>query len=270
MPTLLLVEDNRHIQRIFHDKFQREGFQVTTADDGELGLLRARDLHPDVILLDIMLPKMDGFEVLADLRADPTLGCIPVFILSNRSTSNDVQRATSLGARHFFAKGLSTLQDIVLQIRRACGFKKVLISTRNAEMAASITGAIDHPQVLCSVVTVLLETIGAAERGAPDLIVLDGRAPNAFTILQQLKTSPTAKDIPIIAIRDPNQQLHRLDEFVDSDRLATDLRPAVLKRLGLDETVSTGTAGPRRISRIDVNNPRCGLPRPADTSILLL
>ena len=235
MPTLLLVEDNRHMQRIFHDKLQREGFQVTTADDGELGLVRTRELHPDVILLDIMLPNKDGFEVLTDLRADPTLSGIPVFMLSNRSASGDVQHAESLGARHFFAKGSSTLQDIVLQIRRTCGFKKVLVSTRNVATAASITGVINHPQVLCSVVTVLLETIGAAERGAPDLIVLDGRAPNAFTVLQQFKNSPTVKSIPIIAIRDSNQPLPNLNDFVDGNRLTTDLRPAVLKKLSLEE-----------------------------------
>lgn len=239
MPTLLLVEDNRHMQRIFHDKLQREGFQVTTADDGELGLLRARELHPDVILLDIMLPKMDGFEVLTYLRADPALRGIPVFILTSRSASDDAQRATSLGARQFFTKGSSTLQDMVLQIRVACGFKKVLISTRSAETAASITSAIDHPQVLCSVVTVLLETIGAAERGVPDLIVLDARVASAVTILKQLKTSPTTHNVPIIAIRDPNQPLPHLDDFVDGNRLAADLRPAVLKRLGLEEAVST-------------------------------
>src|SRR5271169_5271853 len=107
MPTLLLVEDNLHIQRIFQDKLQREGFRVVTANDGAAGIERAAEIHPDAILLDIMLPKVDGFQVLATLREDPALAHIPVFILSNRATSNDVQHATSLGARHFFAKGTS-------------------------------------------------------------------------------------------------------------------------------------------------------------------
>jgi CheY-like chemotaxis protein len=235
MPSLLLVEDNHHMQRIFHDKLQREGFTVTTAEDGELGLQRAAEVHPDVILLDIMLPKMDGFEVLTHLRADPTLSGIPVFMLSNRSTSNDVQHATSLGARHFFAKGSSTMQDIAIQIRHTCGFKKALVSTSNIMTAAPIVRAIDHPQILCSVVTVPVEIIGAAERGSPDVIVLDARAPNAFTILQQLKTNSTAKHVPIVAIRDHNQTHYHLDEFIDSERIDTDLRPVVMKQLGLDE-----------------------------------
>jgi CheY-like chemotaxis protein len=241
MPRLLLVEDNHHMQRIFHDKLQREGFTVTTAEDGEQGLERAREVHPDVILLDIMMPKMDGFEVLAHLREDPTLSGIPVFMLSNRSTGNDIEHAASLGARQFFAKGMSNLQDIVLQIRAACGLKKVLLFTRSVMTAPPIVRTIDHPQVLCAVVTILAETIGAAERGSPDLIVLDGRAPNPFTILQQLKTSPLTKGIPLIAIRDHNQTQHRLEEFVDSDRIDTDLRPAVLKHLGLPDLAAAPT-----------------------------
>lgn len=235
MPALLLVEDNLHIQRIFQDKLQREGFRVTTADDGAAGLERAAEIHPDAILLDIMLPKLDGFQVLAKLRDDPALCSIPVFMLSNRASNNDVQHATSLGARHFFAKGTSKLQDIALHLRSACGLKKILLFTSSAQTAAPITTAVDHPRVLCSVVTVLLETVGAAERGTPDLIVIDGRAPNAFTLLQQLKTSPLARTVPLIAIRDHSQTHHRLDEFIDSDRIDTDLRPLVLKRLGLAE-----------------------------------
>jgi two-component system chemotaxis response regulator CheY len=235
MPTLLLVEDNLHIQRIFQDKLQREGFRVLTATDGAAALDRAVETHPDAILLDIMLPTLDGFEVLAKLREDPALTNIPVFILSNRAANNDVQHATSLGARHFFAKGTSKLQDIALHLRAACGLKKILLFTSSVQAAAPIITAVEHPQVLCSVVTVLLETVGAAERGTPDVIIIDGRAPNAFTLLQQLKTSPQAKSIPLIAIRDHTQTQHRLDEFIDSERIDTDLRPLVLKRLGLAE-----------------------------------
>jgi CheY-like chemotaxis protein len=235
MPSLLLVEDNQHIQRIFHDKLQREGFAVTTADDGQSGLQRATELRPDAILLDIMLPRMDGFEVLTHLRADPALSAIPVFMLSNRCTSNDVQHAASLGARHFFAKGTSTMQDIALQIRTICGFKKVLVSTSNVMTAAPILRALTHPQLLCSVVTVSAEVLAAAERGAPDLVVLDARGPNAFTLLQQFKTNPALKNFPLIAIRDHKQTQYHLDEFIDSERIDTELRPLVMKHLGLEE-----------------------------------
>ena len=71
------------------------------------------------------------------------------------------------------------------------------------------------------------------------MIIIDGRAPNAFTLLQQLKTNPQARTVPLIAIRDHSQTQHRLDEFIDSDGIDTDLRPLVLKHLGLAEPATT-------------------------------
>ncbi|HUI05475.1 MAG TPA: response regulator [Verrucomicrobiae bacterium] len=236
MPHLLLIEDNQHIQRIFRERLQREGFQVATADDGEQGLQRARDLRPDIILLDIMLPKMDGLEVLKHLREDAALANIPVFMLSNRSTSNDIQHARTLGARRFFAKGTSALHDVMWHIRHECDFKKVLVCAPNAEAAAPIVGALEHPQVLCSVVTVFADAIGTASRGSPDLVVLDARPPaaNACTALQQLKSSAATKSLTVVAVGVDEPATHRADALVDGARLATDLRPIVMKSLGVE------------------------------------
>jgi DNA-binding response OmpR family regulator len=233
--NLLLIEDNQHLQRIFYEKFRREGFNVIVADDGRQGLQCAAEVRPDVILLDIMMPNMDGFEVLTRLRADPALRGIPAFVLSNRASSNDVQHALALGARQFFPKGISALEDIARQIRATCGFKKVLICTNSPTLAEPIVNAIAHPQLLCPVITLVAEIVNTANRGTPELIVLDARVPNAVTLLQQLKTHPAAKSIPVIAVGNPGQPLNRADESIDSARLVSDLRPAVLKRLGLQE-----------------------------------
>ena len=237
MPQLLLVEDNQHIQRIYRERLLREGFQVITADDGEQGLQRARELHPDIILLDIMLPKMDGLQVLKHLREDTTLANVPVFMLSNRSTSNDIQHARSLGARRFFAKGTSALHDVLWHIRNECDYRKVLVCTPNAEAAKPIVAALEHPQVLCAIVTVFADAIGTASRGLPDVIVLDARPPaaTACTILLQLKSSAATTSLPVVAIRDDGQALPRADLLVDSTRITTDLRPAVMKLIGLEQ-----------------------------------
>jgi DNA-binding response OmpR family regulator len=235
MPHLLLIEDNQHIQRIFREKFLREGFHVTTADNGQQALQLLRQLTPDAVLLDIMLPKLSGFELLQQLRADPHLSRIPVFMLSNRSFPDDVHHALSLGARQFYSKGSTSLQDIVLQIRAECGFKKIILTTRNAESAQPIVSVLQHPRLLCAVNTVLAELATAVERGAPDLVVLDARppAPHAFTVLQQLKTTATTRCVPVIAITDQPNALLRADGFVDAESFTTQLRPVVLNLLGL-------------------------------------
>ncbi len=238
--NLLLIEDNQHLQRIFYEKFRREGFNVTVADDGRQGLQCMAEIHPDVILLDIMMPNMDGFEVLTRLRADPALSGVPTFVLSNRATTNDVEHALSLGARQFFPKGQSALEDIARQIRTVCVYKKVLVCA-SSQLAGPIVSAIAHPQLLCPVVTLAPELVNAADRSAPEVIVLDARMPNAFTLLQQIKAHPRAKSIPVIAIGNPGQPLSRADESIDAARLSSDLRPAVMKRLGLAEPAAAMT-----------------------------
>lgn len=234
--NLLLIEDNQHLQRIFFEKFRREGFTVTLADDGRQGLQCAAETRPDVILLDIMMPNMDGFEVLTRLHADPALSSVPAFVLSNRASSNDVQHALALGARQFFPKGQSALEDIARQIRKTCGFKKVLVCTNNAQLAEPMVRALAHPQVLSPVVSIPAEIVNAADRGTPEVIVLDARVPNAVTLLQQIKTHPSAKSIPVIAVGNSTQPLNRADEFIDNILVDSALRPAVMKRLGLEES----------------------------------
>ncbi|MGD0651985.1 MAG: response regulator, partial [Verrucomicrobiia bacterium] len=204
MPHVLLIEDNEHIQRIYSAKLQAEGFKVTTAENGEQGILWTEVCQPDAILLDIMLPKLDGFEVLKRLRADPQLSRIPVFMLSNKGSAEDVQCAFSLGAREFFTKGSLTLQNIVTQIRNECGFKILMTITASAESAKPISAALQHPKLLCAVCTVLAEAMTAVERRLPGLVIIDAKLANAaiFTILQQLKTAPATHALPVIVITD--------------------------------------------------------------------
>jgi DNA-binding response OmpR family regulator len=237
MPNLLLIEDNEHIQRIYTAKLQAEGFIVTTAQDGEQGLALAGACRPDAILLDIMLPKLDGFGVLEQLRADPALGRIPVYMLSNRGWNEDVQRAVSLGARQFFTKGSATLQNIVNQIRSECGFKKVIIVSPNLAAAKTLCQAIQHPRILCPSNTILSEAASAIERKAPELVILDARqaSPAVLAVLQLLRTTPATQTVRIMAITDEPQKIQRADAFVSSAQATQGLLSVVLQELGLTE-----------------------------------
>jgi DNA-binding response OmpR family regulator len=248
MPQLLLIEDSQHIQRVYREKFAHEGFEVTTGNDGEQGLALARQHTPDIILLDIMLPRLSGFDVLKQLRDDPQLNRIPVFMLSNKSWPDDVQHALSLGARQFHSKGSSSLQDIITQIRIECALKKITIISSSPDSVNAIRVALRHPQLLCSTVTVLAETVAAVQRGLPDLVVLDLRPPahnNVLPLLQQLRATPGTHAVPILAITDQSQPLARVEVTVSAEHFDTDLRSTVLQFVRLAEPASTVLAAAR-------------------------
>ncbi|MCS7049682.1 MAG: response regulator [Verrucomicrobiae bacterium] len=235
MPKLLLIEDNEHIQRIYSEKFRREGFDVTTARDGEKGLAAAYQNPPDVVLLDIMLPGIDGFKVLEQFRQDPSLHAVPVFMLSNRAWPDDVQRALQLGARRFYSKGSAAITDIVHEIRTECGFAKLLLFAANLPAAQPLVQALAHPRLLITVQTVLAELRAAVERGHPDVVLLDGRAASAVVALQQLRAVPALAHLPVLAIGNQASTFARADEVIPTDIADTELRHRIHRRLKLEE-----------------------------------
>ncbi|MEK7084012.1 MAG: response regulator [Patescibacteria group bacterium] len=102
--TVLLVEDDSFLANIYKTKFDMEGYAVTVADNGETGLAEAKKTHPDIILLDILLPKMDGFVVLEKLKQDADTKNIPVILLTNLGQKDDVEKGLQLGAADYLIK----------------------------------------------------------------------------------------------------------------------------------------------------------------------
>ena len=105
---VLLVEDDPSVLEMYRLKLELDGYRVNTALDGEEGLRKAGDLAPDIIFLDIRLPKMDGLEVLRKLRAQDTTRNIPVIILSNYDEEDLVARGLRLGAHEYLIKARTT------------------------------------------------------------------------------------------------------------------------------------------------------------------
>jgi len=113
---ILIVEDERRFREMLSSIFNSEGFSVISASNGEEGLKIAESEIPDVILLDIILPKKDGFEVLEGLKKKNRLSKIPVIVLTNLEDNRDVQRALSLGAYTYLVKANYTLDEIVEKV----------------------------------------------------------------------------------------------------------------------------------------------------------
>ena len=212
MAKILIVEDNEHMHRIYADKFRRENFEVVDAFNGEEALALAARSRPDVILLDLMMPVMDGFEVLKRLKADPDTAPIPVLVISNKSQPVDIERALMLGARNFFHKGMTLLDDLALTSRVLCRVKKALIVTQRTNVADSLRRALKDRGFLSSHSTIAVETVTRAEREHPDIIFLDTQmtGQNVNNTLQRLEASAKAKVIPVVLLGEvPAGLLHQ-------------------------------------------------------------
>ncbi len=119
MKKILFVEDESALQKTFGDILKREGYEVVSAMDGELGLKLAKSKKPDLILLDLILPKMDGFGVLEKIKEDPETKEIPVIILTNIGRMEEISRALELGAKTYLVKANYTLQEVVEKVKKA-------------------------------------------------------------------------------------------------------------------------------------------------------
>jgi DNA-binding response OmpR family regulator len=116
---ILLAEDDRFLRRAAESALKRAGFTVLPAADGEEALRLARAEKPDLVLLDLIMPKLQGFEVLKALKADPTTAMIPVVVLSNLGQDGDVQRALESGAVAYLVKANLSLEELVVRARAA-------------------------------------------------------------------------------------------------------------------------------------------------------
>ena len=105
---VLLIEDDPAVLEMYRMKLSLDGYRVNVAVDGEEGLAKAMELKPDIIFLDIRLPKKDGFEVLQALRKNPDTAQIPVIMLSNYGEKELVARGLKLGAHEFLIKANTT------------------------------------------------------------------------------------------------------------------------------------------------------------------
>ena len=118
---ILLAEDDRFLRKAAETTLRRHGFEVLTAVDGEEALRIIQQEAPDLILLDLIMPKMQGFEVLKSVKADPATAGIPVIILSNLGQDRDVDRALESGAAAYLIKANLSLEDLVKQVRQTLG-----------------------------------------------------------------------------------------------------------------------------------------------------
>lgn len=118
MAKILLVDDDALLVRMYQKKLENDGYIVATADDGETALQRVQELKPDLILLDIMMPKLNGLDVLAILKENQATANIPVILLTNVGGSDeDAQRGLEMGAVAYLIKASNRPKAVVEKVK---------------------------------------------------------------------------------------------------------------------------------------------------------
>jgi len=119
MPKILIIEDDKFLRELIVRKLTDEGFEIEEAIDGEEGIKKTKEIKPDLVLLDLILPGMDGFEVLSRIKGDPLLASIPVIILSNLGQREDIEKGLKLGAVDYLVKANFTPNEIIEKVKNA-------------------------------------------------------------------------------------------------------------------------------------------------------
>jgi len=118
MKTILFIEDEATLQKTLGEVLTKEGYQVISALDGEIGLRMAKEKKPNLILLDLILPKMNGFEVLKKIKEDAEIKDIPIIVLTNLESMEDIQKALELGAATYLVKANYSLEELIEKIKK--------------------------------------------------------------------------------------------------------------------------------------------------------
>lgn len=119
--TVLLVEDDEMLHTMYTQKFTKEGYEVLSAFNGSEGIKMAEEKKPTLILLDIIMPKMDGFVALKKLKKNEATKDIPVILLTNLGQEEDIRKGKELGAADYFIKANHTPQEVVDKVKEVIG-----------------------------------------------------------------------------------------------------------------------------------------------------
>ena len=118
---VLIIEDDKFLRELLGKKLSNVGYTAILAVDGEEGLEKIKKEKPDIILLDLILPGINGFEVLEKHKEDSSISSVPVIILSNLGQSEDIEKGLRLGAKDFLVKAHFTPQEIVNKLQMVLG-----------------------------------------------------------------------------------------------------------------------------------------------------
>jgi CheY-like chemotaxis protein len=200
-PTILVVDDDPTVRELMQRFLRSAGFNIVTAAGGEEGLRRAREVRPDAITLDVMMPGMDGWAVLAALKADPDLADIPVTMLT---IVEDRSMGYALGAADYLTKPIDRerLVAALTKYRRDRAPRDVLIVEDDPATRETVRRALEHQDWIVAEAENGKAALAAVSARRPSVILLDLMMPemDGFEFIGELRTRPGWRDIPIVVM----------------------------------------------------------------------
>ncbi|MBL7150165.1 MAG: response regulator [Candidatus Pacebacteria bacterium] len=121
MKKILLIEDEEIMIDLLQRKLTVEGYEISVGRDGKEGLGKMKEVKPDLVLLDIIMPKMDGFEVMEEMQKDRELKKIPVIVISNSGQPVEIDKAQELGAKDWLIKTEFDPQEVIDKVKKQIG-----------------------------------------------------------------------------------------------------------------------------------------------------
>ena len=237
MKKILIIEDDVFLGDVLTQKLTNEGFETTLSRDGLEGFTKIKSLQPDLVLLDIILPNMNGYEILEQKQKDPTIAGIPVIIVSNSGQPVEINRALALGVKDYLVKAQFDPEEVLVKVRTE--LQKAEEHSEGATSLSSLEGAINQKmstttlegkkivwveddQFLNDIISRKLsmvkciffhtnegeEALKIISKEIPDIIMLDIilSGMDGFEILRRIKTDPKIKHIPVILLSNLGQK----------------------------------------------------------------
>jgi len=227
---ILIVEDNETLLKALEKKLLGYGYVVVLARDGEEGLTAIKNESPDVVLLDILMPKVDGFAVLEQLASEGKIPTLPVVVISNSGQPVEIDKAMKLGARDYLIKAEFDPEEVVEKVRKVLGEEEPAKKTSSEVIKKSVGSKnnshkvliVEDDQFLRDLLKRKLDTEGfvvetaiegesaltKAKEWKPELILLDIILPgiDGFSILEKLKKDADMASIPVILLTNLGQR----------------------------------------------------------------
>ena len=233
---ILIIEDETILGELLMQRLGAEGCETFWAVDGETGMEKMREVLPDLVLLDIVMPKKDGYEVLTEMRADTALKDIPVIVISNSGQPVEIKRIVELGVKDYIVKAQFSPDEVLEKVckylnrakrnakeksakKRSSGVK-ILIVEDDPFLSSIAFVRLEQEGYKVSVATDGEKALALLKKEIPDLILLDIVMPgvSGFDVLKAVKADERYKDISVIMFSNLGQE----HEIEDSKKFGAD------------------------------------------------